>query len=592
MSKIRTRSQSKKELFDHFNDSDIEDADDFLFEENIDESSDYPYELHDIDPLLGESSSEDEEIETEQQSDIYEKSNIKWKRGSFIPDVVSFQQKSNPNCDPEKSPLEYFKKYFDDELFERFATYTNIYAQQQNKFNVKTTNSSEIKILFGLHMLMGYIKLPRVRMYWSPELNLEIFKSSMTCDRFFQLRNHLHIVNNLEKPDDCTDKFYKVRPLLEAIRKRILQFEVDEVVSIDEQIIPFDGRLVMKVYMKDKPNKWGLKVYILCGKDGLPYDFFIYQGNTTELSEIDVKNLGFCASVVLHLAKRLDSPGHKLFYDNYFSNYHMLEIMKARGINVAGTIRLNRFAKPPLLSDKEMKKQGRGHCDNVVSENGSVCVVKWQDNKPVHMASNFVGVGLCDTAKRWDKQLKRHVDVNRPEVICAYNNGMGGVDLLDQFISYYRVFIRSKKWALRVIFHFMDFAVCSSWVEYRKDQENSGVPKKKIKDLLHFRKELAYSLIKVGNPVRVDKRGSRTSENQSVKRRKPAANQEFRPPKDVIVDGVDHMPLHDCKDHPTRCKHAKCKGRTFFECKKCKVHLCISKSHNCFSEFHEKKMTM
>lgn len=147
--------------------------------------------------------------------------------------------------------------------------------------------------------------------------------------------------------------------------------------------------------------------------------------------------------------------------------YHVLEILKARGINVAGTVRLNRFGNPPLLSDKEMKRQGRGHCDSVVSENGKVSVVKWQDNKSVHMASNFVGVGSCDTAKRWDKQLKKHINVNRPEVISLYNNGMGGVDLLDQLISYYRVFIRSRKWALRVIFHFMDFAVCSSWIEHR-----------------------------------------------------------------------------------------------------------------------------
>lgn len=429
-------------------------------------------------------------------------------------------------------------------------------------------------------------------MYWSPELNLEIFKSSMTCERFFQLRNHLHIVNNFEKPDNCTDKFYKVRPVLEAVRKRLLQFDVGEIISIDEQIIPFDGRLVMKQFMKDKPIKWGLKVYILCGKDGLPYDFFIYQGNTTELSELNVEKFGFCASVVLHLADRLDSRGHKMFYDNYFSNYHVLEIMKMQGVHVAGTIRVNRFGKPPLLSDKDMIKKGRGCCDSVVSENGYVSVVKWQDNKSVHMASNFVGVGTCDTAKRWDKKLKKHVDVSRPEVISLYNNGMGGVDLLDQLISYYRVFIRSKKWPLRVIFHFMDFGVCSSWLEYRKDQENAGISKKKYKDLLHFRKDLAYSLIKVGNPVRGDKRSRQAKENQEFapeKRRKPAANQEVRPSKDIIVDGVDHMPLHDGKDHPTRCKHGKCSGRTFFQCKKCKVHLCISKSHNCFSEFHEKK---
>jgi hypothetical protein len=66
------------------------------------------------------------------------------------------------------------------------------------------------------------MKFPRLRLYWSPVLNMEIFRSKMTGDRFFQLRNNLHIVNNLEKAKDCSDKFYKVRPLINAIRKHLL----------------------------------------------------------------------------------------------------------------------------------------------------------------------------------------------------------------------------------------------------------------------------------------------------------------------------------------------------------------------------------
>lgn len=541
MSENGARIESRTEIFEHFDDSDIDDADDCFVLENDDDSSDELPEVVEIDPLQLESLSDDDEFEYEiepESNENYAKSEIKWTRGSFERNAVQFNRKQTQESSSEpgnKHPLDYFQKYFDDELFIKFASYTNIYAQQQNNTKFPATNLCEIKILFGLHMLMGYIKLPRIRMYWSPELNLEIFKSSMTCERFFQLRTHLHIVNNLEKPSDCTDKFYKVRPVLDAVRSRILQFDVDENISIDEQIIPFEGRLAMKQYMKDKPIKWGFKVYVSCDKDGLPYDFFMYQGNTTELSEADVQNFGFCATVVLHLAARLQSPGHNLYYDNYFSNYYILEILKSKGINVAGTIRVNRFGKPPLLSDKEMMKKGRGSCDSVVSENGKVTIVKWQDNKPVHLASNFVGVGSSDSAKRWDKKLKQHIDVNRPEIISLYNNGMGGVDLLDQLISYYRVFVRSRKWALRVIFHFMDFAICSSWIEYRKDQEKSGIDKRKIKDLLHFRKEVAYSLIKLGNPVRIAKRGAQPDENiecqPEKKNAKPLQTRRFDPRK-------------------------------------------------------------
>lgn len=58
-------------------------------------------------------------------------------------------------------------------------------------------------------------------------------------------------------------------------------------------------------------------------------------------------------------------------------------------------------------------------------------MVKWQDNKCVHSASNFVRFGKADSAKRWDKREKTFVEVTRLEIISVYNNGMGGVDLPD-----------------------------------------------------------------------------------------------------------------------------------------------------------------
>jgi hypothetical protein len=46
---------------------------------------------------------------------------------------------------------------------------------------------------------------------------------------------------------------------------------------------------------------------------------------------------------------------------------------------------------------------------------------------------------------RWGKTKKEYVSVNQPEVIQLYNESMSDVDLVDQLISYYRIFIKSKK---------------------------------------------------------------------------------------------------------------------------------------------------
>lgn len=41
----------------------------------------------------------------------------------------------------------------------------------------------------------------------------------------------------------CTDKFWKVKPLLEVVRSQCLELEVLEHSSIDEQMAPFTGRV-------------------------------------------------------------------------------------------------------------------------------------------------------------------------------------------------------------------------------------------------------------------------------------------------------------------------------------------------------------
>jgi hypothetical protein len=91
----------------------------------------------------------------------------------------------------------------------------------------------------------------------------------------------------------------------------------------------------------------------------------MYQGSSTELGNDDVAKFG--TSVVLHLSQRLSTPEHQIFMDNYFTTYQILELLKPKGMNAAGTIRVNRFNKPPHLSDPVTKRRERGYSDEVTN---------------------------------------------------------------------------------------------------------------------------------------------------------------------------------------------------------------------------------
>jgi hypothetical protein len=53
---------------------------------------------------------------------------------------------------------------------------------------------------------------------------------------------------------------------------------MSERLSIDEQMCATKARHHMKMYMKDKPHKWGYKLYVLCGDMGFAHKFEICSG--------------------------------------------------------------------------------------------------------------------------------------------------------------------------------------------------------------------------------------------------------------------------------------------------------------------------
>lgn len=64
---------------------------------------------------------------------------------------------------------------------------------------------------------------------------------------------------------------------------------------------------------------------------------------------------------------------------------------------------------------------------------------------------------------------KAYNEIEIPELINFYNSNMGGVDKLDQMLSYCMIFIKCKKWTLRMITHAIDLAIVNSWLEYNKE---------------------------------------------------------------------------------------------------------------------------
>jgi len=77
----------------------------------------------------------------------------------------------------------------------------------------------------------------------------------MARNRFDNTRSYFHVNDNthmLPREHNNHDKLFKIRPFLNAIRNNMKKVHVNEYVAVDEIIIPFKGRSIMKQYLQYK----------------------------------------------------------------------------------------------------------------------------------------------------------------------------------------------------------------------------------------------------------------------------------------------------------------------------------------------------
>jgi hypothetical protein len=66
--------------------------------------------------------------------------------------------------------------------------------------------------------------------------------------------------------------------------------------------------------------------------------------------------------------------------------------------------------------------------------------------------------------RRWSSSDKKLIDVPQRAVVASYNAHMGGVDLVDRFLSDYRPVIVSKQWWWWTLFsNFVNLMMAAAW---------------------------------------------------------------------------------------------------------------------------------
>ena len=412
----------------------------------------------------------------------------------------------------------------------------------------------------GIFIVSGYHTLPKEAHYWSnqPDLRLPLVSDAMSSKRFIEIKRYLHIADNRHL--QTGNKAAKVLPLYNSLNQNLVQFEIwYSSLSIDESMVPYFGRHSIKMFIRGKPIRFGYKLWCLCGPDGFPYHMKIYTGKDEQDSS---QPLG--SRVVNHMVDVIETSSatkhHQLVFDNFFTSHVLMESLGERQMRATGTIRENRTngATDKLIDNKELKKKGRGYFDFV--SDGSVYVLKWNDNSVVTMASNYLTHEPVQTTVRRVKG-NSNVIVKQPFIVRQYNASMGGVDLMDRLLSSYRPMIRGKKWWWPLFLNALNVSIVAAWRIHCAVTDAAD-----RLDHLTFRRNLAISLLKAG---------------PGVERRQVGGGHQVDLPPVVRYDGIGHNRIQ-CSQG--RCR--VCSKNTTVMCAKCNARLHSDRGKTCFVDYH------
>ena len=295
------------------------------------------------------------------------------------------------------SCVELFELFIGDDILKVAQTEMTKYCFKKNWSDIKVT-LQELKVFLGTRIVSGYNNLPQKPLYWSrtPDTLNEAISNAIRRDRFDNIIKCLHF--NATGNLDENEKYTKLRPLINHLQKKFMEhFIPKENISHDEAMVEYFGKHSCKQSIRNKPIRFGYKIWCQNTTPGYLISFDPYQGKVHQGDEELETKFGKCAAAVLHLINSYSEdkktlPFH-IFTDNLFTTIPLQNELHRRGYNASGTIRANRIDKTcPMTSVSQFDKKARGFSESLTgtSEKGDVKITRWKDNAVVTVASSHL----------------------------------------------------------------------------------------------------------------------------------------------------------------------------------------------------------
>ncbi|XP_039436001.1 piggyBac transposable element-derived protein 4-like [Culex pipiens pallens] len=244
------------------------------------------------------------------------------------------------------------------------------------------------------------------------------------------------------------DKLEPVREIYDEIVKACIEnYSPSENLTVDERLALFKGHCPFRVYMRDKPGKFGIKVWCCaCCETHYIVNFQIYTGKTGNAPE---KNQG--KRVVTDLVGPFTGSWREVTSDNFFTSSSLAEDLWNKETVFTGTVRANKAFIPPNFLVKKDREASfmRGY------NNQSVLVSNLESTKkkPVVILTTNTNV-----------EGEPESSGVKPPVVLHYNHTKGAVDTGDYITRHHSLARKTRCWTKKIIMEMISICTLNSSV--------------------------------------------------------------------------------------------------------------------------------
>ena len=142
-----------------------------------------------------------------------------------------------------------------------------VYDNSQWSINSQWSMTMEkLEAFIGLDYARGiHGKNHSVEFLWSKQYGPSTFKETMSRKSYKKIRRYLRFdFESTRSSRIINDKFTHVRSILESFAENCMKMYTPKFsLTIDEQLLPMKNRCLFIVYMPNKPEKFGIKFWML-----------------------------------------------------------------------------------------------------------------------------------------------------------------------------------------------------------------------------------------------------------------------------------------------------------------------------------------